>query len=334
MSLDSSDLDREVIVGEEHTGARLDAFLATQFTDFSRVRLRGAITAGDVTVNGKTAKPAFRLSCDDIVRLTLPAETAEGPEPEEIPLDVLFEDDDVAVVNKPPGMVTHPSKGHWSGTLASALAWRFEHLSEAGGPTRPGIVHRLDRDTTGVIVVAKNDTAHMRLSKQFQDRTIEKEYLTIVTPAPDRDADVIDAPIGAHPHHRERKAIRADHSTSREAKSFYKVLERFRAPNKHSYALVLVRPKTGRTHQIRLHMGHVGYPVLCDRLYSGRAAITRGELLGTKSDEPEPPVLDRQALHAHRLTFKHPKDEREVSISAPLPEDMEGVLELLRANSI
>ena len=180
----------------------------------------------------------------------------------------------IVVVNKPAGMIVHPAKGHWEGTLASALAHHFGTLSGRGGPTRPGIVHRLDRDTSGVIVVAKNDQAHDALAAQFKSREVEKEYLAIVVGVPDRDRDVIDEPIGDHPTQREKKAIRREDPSARPAVTVYEVVERFAG-----YALVRALPKTGRTHQIRIHLAHIGYPVLCDRLYGGRAIITELELI-------------------------------------------------------
>ncbi|QDU95470.1 RluA family pseudouridine synthase [Lignipirellula cremea] len=311
----------DVVVPEDQAGARLDVFLASHFSRHSRVQLRRAISAGTVSVDGAGAKPSYRLLAGQVVRIALPDLPREGPRPENIPLDVVFEDESLAVVNKPRGMVVHPGKGHWEGTLTSALAFRFENLSTTGGATRPGIVHRLDRDTTGVLVVAKNDITHTHLAAQFQDRTVEKVYAAIVSPSPDRDADIIEKPIGPHPHQRDKMAIREHHASSREAKTFYEVEKRFRG-----FALLRVFPKTGRTHQIRVHLAHVGCPVLCDRLYGGRAVINRGEIEGTSSDEM---LLDRQALHARRLTFDHPHTGERMTFEAPLPPDMQSVLDAL-----
>ena len=222
-------------------------------------------------------------------------------------------------------MVVHPARGHWSGTLASALQFHFGgQLSNSGGPTRPGIVHRLDRDTSGVILVAKHDLAHGQLAEQFQTRAIEKEYFAIVAGVPVRDRDVIDAPIGMHPHHREKMAIRRDAPDSRPAETFYEVLERF-----DGFAAVRVLPKTGRTHQIRVHLDHIGCPVLCDRQYGGRARITRGEIRRDRTDETV--MLDRQALHARRLRFTHPNTGATIEVEAPLPTDLVAVLTELRS---
>ena len=256
----------------------------------------------------------------------------EGPAPQEIPLVILHEDEAIVVVDKPAGMIVHPSKGHWEGTLASALAHHFGQLSGRGGPTRPGIVHRLDRDTSGVIVVAKNDQVHDALAAQFKARQVAKEYLAIVAGVPDRDRDVIDEPIGDHPTHREKKAIRREDPTARPALTQYEVLERFAG-----YALLRALPKTGRTHQIRIHLAHVGFPVLCDRLYGGRSQLAELELIpreraaeAAAAAKPPEPLLSRQALHAHRLTLTHPTSGEQKTFEAALPVDMLQTLEALR----
>jgi 23S rRNA pseudouridine1911/1915/1917 synthase len=313
----------ELIVDETQAGARLDVFLAAQFPTYSRVHLRKVINAAAVQVDGQRTKAAHRLKAGDRVRIVLPELPREGPQPENIPLEILFEDEHLAVVNKPPGMVVHPAKGHWSGTLTAALQFHFDQLSSAGGPQRPGIVHRLDRDTSGVMVVAKSDRAHLQLAAQFESRTVEKEYFAIVVGAPNVDRDLVDLPVGAHPYHREKMAIRRDHATSREAQTFYEVSERF-----DGFAAIRALPKTGRTHQIRLHLASIGCPVLCDRLYGGRAVITRGEICRDPSDTTE--LLTRQALHARRLRFAHPITGEPIECVAPLPDDLEGVLDALR----
>jgi 23S rRNA pseudouridine1911/1915/1917 synthase len=313
----------ELVVTDQQGGARLDAFLAAQFPTHSRVMLRKVINAAGVTVDGNRVKAAYRLHPGELVSIQLPPLAREGPQPENIPLDILYEDDEIAVVNKPPGMVVHPAKGHWSGTLTAALQFHFDRLSTAGGPQRPGVVHRLDRDTSGVIAIAKTDAAHMALSHQFEHREVEKEYFAVVAGVPNLDRDVVDLPIGAHPHQREKMAIRREHSTSREAQTYYEVVERF-----DGFATVRALPRTGRTHQIRLHLVTIGCPVLCDRLYGGRAEITRGEIRKEPSDETV--LLDRQALHARRLKIHHPKTREPLEFVAPLPSDIEAVLAALR----
>lgn len=314
----------ELVVAASEAGQRLDAFLACHFTDYSRVHLRRAITAGGVTVDGNGGKPAYRLRPGQRVAIVLPEIPREAPKPENIPLEVLYQDDHLVVVNKPPGMVVHPARGHWSGTLASALQYHFgPGLSTSGGQTRPGIVHRLDRDTSGAILVALSDQAHAKLAAQFQARSVEKEYFALVAGCPDRDRDFIDRRIGVHPRQREKMAIRRDDSSSRPAQTFYEVLERF-----DGFAALRLLPTTGRTHQLRVHLNHIGCPVLCDRQYGGRSRITRGEI--RRDPEDTLVLLGRQALHARRLKFAHPQTGDPVEVEAPLPADMALVLSELR----
>jgi len=316
-------------VDEADAGTRLDVYLAARFPDQSRSFLARAIDKGGVRVDGVQARSAVKVKPGSLVCFTVPAPPRAGPEAEEIPLEFLHLDEWVAAVNKPAGMVVHPAKGHWKGTLAGALKWHLERagdggavgLSTAGGPTRPGIVHRLDRDTSGVIVVARTEEAHHALAKQFEKRTVEKTYLAITQGCPQLDRDEIDLPIGIHPYQREKMAVRRDHSTSRAAVTRYEVLERFRAG-----ALVQVAPKTGRTHQIRVHLAAIGCPVLCDALYSGRSVI-EPTLLGLPAG---PPLIERQALHAARLAVTHPVTQERLVFAAPLPADMERVLAALR----
>jgi 23S rRNA pseudouridine1911/1915/1917 synthase len=313
-----------LVVAPDQAGWRLDLFLAHHFPSYSRVHLRRVITACGVRVDDRGGKPSYRLRPGQRVSIVLPEIPREAPQPENIPLEILYDDDWLAAVNKPPGMVVHPARGHWSGTLASAVQHHFGgKLSTAGGPARPGIVHRLDRDTSGVIVVAKNDQAHGNLATQFQDRLVEKEYFAIVAGSPHLDRDRIDEPIGFHPHEREKMAIRRDHALSRSAETFYEVLERF-----DGFAAVRIVPKTGRTHQIRVHLGHVGCPVLCDRQYGGRSRITRGEIRRDLHDTLV--LLDRQALHARRLKIAHPSTGKPLEFEAPLPGDIQAVLDELR----
>ena len=316
------------VVAPEEANQRLDAFLVQHHPGLSRAKIQRAIAKGLATVDGGPAKPSLRLGADQVVAFEAPEQQSEAPIPEEIPLDILHEDESVVAINKPPAMVVHPAKGHWAGTLTAALAFHFEQLSDLGGEARPGIVHRLDRDTSGVILVAKTNEAHAHLSRQFEQRTIEKTYWSLVSPAPDRDRDRIDQPIGAHPYQREKKAIRHDHATSKTALSFYEVVERFQG-----FGVVHVKPKTGRTHQIRVHMAHVGSPVLCDRLYSGRAMLSESDVMPTaanRNNESERPVLERQALHALKIAFDHPVSGERLELEAPLPSDLTQTLTLIR----
>jgi 23S rRNA pseudouridine1911/1915/1917 synthase len=319
-----------LIVDDASAGRRLDAFLAAVILTASRARIKRGIDQHAATVDGVPQKASYRVTAGERVEIDVPP-AADAPPPEAIELDVLLEDDAIVVVNKPPGMVVHPAKGHWAGTLAGALVHRFQQLSAVGGAVRPGIVHRLDRDTSGVIVVAKTDAAHEALASQFHDRTVTKEYLAIVAGCPDRDADRVVAAIGPHPSHREKMALREDHPDSRPAETFFEVVARF-----PGFALVRAKPKTGRTHQIRLHLAHLRMPVLCDRLYGGRSRITAGELRAItrrrcatgRGDDAV--ALSRQALHAHRLGFAHPTTGEPVKVEAPLPDDMQGLLAALR----
>ena len=312
-----------------HQGQRLDAFLAGQFPELSRVKLRRTIAAGHARIDGEVIKPAFRLEPGQQLELEIPPNLFEGEQKgEDMAFDILWEDEHVLAINKPAGMVVHPAKGHWKGTLTSGLIHRFQQLSSIGGATRPGIVHRLDRDTSGVILVAKTDQAHMNLVEQFQNRTVTKQYWAIVSPPPNFDQDRIDLPIGKHPYQRERMAIRENHATSRPAETVFQVLERFRG-----FAVMQVMPKTGRTHQIRVHLAHIGCPVLCDRLYSGRASITEAMLHGgvdQAAGNDQQALLNRQALHAQKITFRHPVSNEPITVEAALPPDLQKCWSALR----
>lgn len=324
------------LVVEESAGSpRLDAYLAAAVATASRARIRQSIDDGLVAVDGVQRRASYRLSPGERVELTLNAAARELPAPNPTPLDVLFEDDVIAVINKPPRMVVHQAKGHVTGTLAGALVHHFGQMSGAGGDVRPGIVHRLDRDTSGVIVVAKNDAAHHALAQQFHDRTVKKEYLALVAGRPDRDADRVNEPIGPHPTHREKMALRTGHPDSRPAETFFEVIERY-----PGFALMRAHPKTGRTHQVRLHLAHIRCPVLCDKQYGSRSRITAGELRSITRKKQLAPgladdavLLDRQALHAHRLQFAHPLSGESMEFEAPLAADIQNVVEILRASS-
>src|SRR5215218_7306858 len=205
-------------------GKRVDAYLASRFPDYSRSVIQKVIDAGAVLVNGQPVKASYRVRLDDQIRVWLPELADEAPTPEEIPIPVVYEDEALVVVNKPPGMVTHPAKGNWSGTLVNALQFHFDTLSTIAGENRPGIVHRLDRDTSGLLIVAKDDRSHKGLAQQFEARTIRKEYLAIVYGAPSRDSDFIEKPLGMHPSDREKMAIRLPHDGGRDATTFYEVV--------------------------------------------------------------------------------------------------------------
>jgi 23S rRNA pseudouridine1911/1915/1917 synthase len=307
-------------------GKRIDAYLASRYPDYSRSVIQKVIDAKAVLINGQPTKASYKVRLDDEIRVWLPELADEAPVPEEIPLQVVYEDEALTVINKPPGMVVHPAKGHWTGTLVNALQFHYDTLSTVAGENRPGIVHRLDRDTTGLVLVAKDDRAHRELAKQFEQRTVRKEYLALVSGVPQRDSDYIERAIGFHPTNREKMAIRLPEDGGKEAVTFYEVLERF-----DGFAYVRCKPKTGRTHQIRVHLAHIGHPIVADKAYSGRDRLTLGDLLGRNTDDPDKVLIDRQALHAHNLLLRHPLSGQELALHAPLPEDMAGVLSALRS---
>ena len=330
-----SETPQEFEVKPRTDGKRIDAYLASRFSDYSRSVIQRVIDAEAVRVNGRPVKASYKVRAGDLVRVWLPELPDTTPQPEEIPIEVIYEDEALTVVNKPPGMVTHPAKGNWRGTLVNAIQFHYDTLSTVAGENRPGIVHRLDRDTTGLLVVVKDDLAHRRLALQFELREVEKHYLAIVYGVPNRDSDYIERPIGFHPHTREKMAIRTLEDGGKPAVTFYEVLERF-----GGHALVRCKPQTGRTHQIRVHLTHIGHPIVADKAYSGRDRLTIGDLFG--SDEarrkagtsppldPQTVLIERQALHAHFLKFAHPLSGQPLSLTAPLPADMTRTLEALR----
>jgi 23S rRNA pseudouridine1911/1915/1917 synthase len=323
-----SSIPSEFTVKPRMAGKRIDAYLSSRYQDYSRSVMQKVIDARAVHVNGQPVKASYKVREGDQIRVWLPELSDDAPVAEDVPLEIIHEDAAFTVVNKPAGMVTHPAKGHWTGTLVNALQFHFDTLSTVGGENRPGIVHRLDRDTTGLLIVAKDDRAHRQLAAQFEQRTIHKEYLALVAGAPERDGDYIEKTIGFHPTNREKMAIRTPEDGGKEAVTFYQVAERFRG-----YALVRCKPATGRTHQIRVHMAHIGHPILADKAYSGRDRLTLGDLLGRpEGPEAASVLLDRQALHAYTLRLAHPLTGQPLEFNAPLPADMTRTIEALRAH--
>ena len=322
-----SDIPSDFVVKARMAGKRIDAYLASRYQDYSRSVIQKVIDANAVLINGQPTKASYKVREGDQIRVWLPELLDEPPLAEDIPIGIVYEDDVFTVVNKPPGLVTHPAKGNWTGTLVNALQFHFDTLSTVGGDNRPGIVHRLDRDTSGLLIVAKDDKAHRELARQFEARTIQKEYLALVYGAPSRDSDFIEKPLGMHPTNREKVAIRLIEDGGKEAVTFYEVLERF-----DGYALVRCKPKTGRTHQIRVHLAHIGHPILADKAYSGRSAFTLGDLLGPDHPQADQILLSRQALHAHSLHLQHPITGEPIDFHAPLPDDMAEALAALRAH--
>jgi 23S rRNA pseudouridine1911/1915/1917 synthase len=314
---------RETVTVPDAGGGRLDRVLAAQVPALSRSRLKALILAGQVTVDGKTCRdPAVAVNSGDIITVSLPEAEPAKPVAEAIPLDIVYEDDALIVLNKPAGLVVHPAAGHASGTLVNALiAHCGDTLSGIGGVRRPGIVHRLDKDTTGLMVVAKNDRAHKRLSKQFEHKLegpIERDYLALVWGAPERPHGTIDAPLDRHPHAREKRAVRQG---GREAVTHWQVVERYVGPDgKPVAALLTCRLETGRTHQIRVHLAHIGHPIMGDQTYA-TGFKTKAVLL-SEAAQAALAALGRQALHAEHLAFEHPDTGDVLDFRADLPADM------------
>ncbi len=304
---------REYVIDAKAEGQRLDVFLARkEELGLSRSHTQKLIRQGRVTVNGEVGKPSCRLVTGDQVVVEVPQPVSPQVKPQEIPLDIIYEDDDLLVVNKPRGMVVHPAPGHADGTLVNALLAHCDDLSGINDVRRPGIVHRLDRDTTGLLVVAKNDRSHLDLARQIKERRVEREYLALVHGSVPVASGLVEAPVGRHPVHRKKMAVTW---SGKPAVTKFWVLERFDGV----YSLVRARLGTGRTHQIRVHMAYIGHPVVGDPVY------------GPKGHRREPFSLKGQALHAQRISFCHPATGERLEFEAPLPEDMKEAIAALRA---
>jgi len=318
----------ELEVRRDYQGRRLDKYLAARLQQYSRSFLQRLIREGAVKVDNKAVKASYSIHKGDTITLEIPVLEKEHLKPEDIPLDIIYEDEYLMLVNKPPDMVVHPASRYMSGTLVNALLFHCEKLSQSGGHYKAGIVHRLDRDTSGVMLVIKSDAVHEDVARQFERRTVHKEYLALVEGDVELDSDQVELPIGRHTKDRLKMSIRHDEG-GKEATSIYEVLERF-----GDFTLVKVMPRTGRTHQIRVHMKAIGHPIVADAAYNSRDCLYarditgRGERPSTPDDEP--PILERQALHAYRIEFFHPILKKRVSFQAELPEDMQRVLKLLR----
>jgi len=308
-------------VGSSIKERRLDKYLHGRFSNFSRRFIQDVIKAGSVKVNGKIGKPSLKLSPGDVIDMTLPELPSKEILPEDIPLNIIYEDSCIIILNKQPGILVHPARGNTHGTLVNALAFYSDKLSSGLGEFRPGIVHRLDKNTTGVMVVAKDDGTQWKIAKQFERRQVNKNYLAIVHGIPELTADRIKAPLGIHPRAREKYAIRPD--TGKESITFYEVIEAFRG-----FSLLKMTPKTGRTHQIRVHLSYIKHPIVADDMYGGR--LVYPWQLADAEPAVQQPVINRVALHAHTLEFKHPATGKTVKFEAPLPEDMQNLLDMLR----
>jgi 23S rRNA pseudouridine1911/1915/1917 synthase len=304
--LDGSSATFEAAPGDRDR--RLDVVVAERLRHLSRSRIARLSLDGRVLVDGRPRKPSFRLAAGQVVRVDVPPPTPAALRGEAIPLDIVYEDEVLLVVNKPAGLTVHPGPGHPTGTLVNAVLARVGDLRGVGGELRPGIVHRLDKDTSGLLVVAKSDAAHRSLAAQLKARTMSRTYLAVVRGRLDPDAGTVRAAVGRHPIHRTRQAVTA---SGRPAVTHYRVLERF-----DGATVLECRLETGRTHQIRVHFAHLGHPLLGDPVY-GRA---------------NPGGLGRQALHAMRLEFTHPVTGAHAAFTAPLPADLEALLARLRAD--
>lgn len=306
-------------VSEADADTRLDAFLAARVEGVSRTTLKRSIEDGDALVDGHAAKPSYKLRAGERIEVELPEPPASDLTPEDIPLDIIHEDDDVVVVNKPAGMVVHPASGVHAGTLANALAFHFKQLSEHAGALRPGIVHRLDRDTSGLVVVAKNARAHEKLADQFRARTVFKSYVALVHGVTKEDKGKVEEPLARDTGNRTRMAVRRG---GRVALSLWRARRRFAR-----FTLLDVQIKTGRTHQIRVHLAWMKHPVVGDDVYG----------MGRDGNLQDPRLragivaLGRQFLHAERLGFHHPGTGEWMSFTAPLPPELDKFIELLES---
>ena len=326
---------RTIVVPTEASGQRLDHFLATELAPVSRSRVQLLLEQGDVQVNGAGAKPSLKLRGGEQIAVSGdPHPTPLKAIAEDIPLDVVYDDADMAIVNKPAGMMVHAGAGaaddeRGRGTLVNALLHRFHALSSTGGDLRPGIVHRLDKDTSGLIVVAKNDAAHAALAKLFSGRQIGKTYIALVHGSVEKEKGTINSPIGRDPIRRTRMTTRATENV-RSAVSHYEVVRRL-TTRFGKFTLVRVRIETGRTHQIRVHMASIGHPVVGDALYGAAGQLTEQNV--SRKQIAQKLRLGRNFLHAAQLVFTHPKTRKPLELDAPLPPDLEAFLARLEEAS-
>ena len=302
----------ECAVNADSAGQRLDRFLVSVLAEHSRSQIQKLIADGRVRVGSREVRPNLAVHVGDRVSVDLPEPAPTSVQPEEAPLEILYQDADIVVVNKPPGMVVHPGAGHASGTLVNALLHHVSDLSGIGGERRPGIVHRLDRGTSGVMVVAKNDAAHQELSRQFHDREVEKEYIALVWGVV-QAGKRIDLPIGRDPVDRKKMSAKARRARS----AVTRITAALQMPG---VTLIHVAIATGRTHQIRVHLSEIGHPIVGDAVYGGQRRRVPGDLRPVLA-------LDRPFLHAGRLVFHHPADGRKMEFEATLPHDLQTVLD-------
>lgn len=337
--------NRVVFVLQRDLQKRLDKYLTDRIPFMSRTQLQRLIDEGGVSVNARPGKASTKLRVNDRVEVFVPPPPPTDVPPQDIPIRVMFEDDHLLVLNKQPDIIVHPARSELSGTLINALAFHFKNrtggaLSAVGKEfARPGVVHRLDRNTSGCIVFAKTDEAHWQISRQFELRTVDKRYLAITHGHVEPEVDVIDLPLGPHPSrekgYREKYVVRHDHLgkpsvTIARVRAVFTLPHQCPVPSAQCLSLVELELKTGRTHQIRVHLSHTGFPIVADDMYGGRFPTFR-ELGDTSSKTPDQPVLTRHALHAATLAFRHPITKEPLRFTAPFPDDMHLLLATLRA---
>jgi 23S rRNA pseudouridine1911/1915/1917 synthase len=305
-----------ILVYEHESGRRLDVIVASHISNCSRSFSASLIQKGEILVQEKVKKPCYRVKTGDNISVNIPSPEPVSAKPEPHNIDILYEDKHIIVINKEPGLVVHPAPGHNKGTLVNRLLYHCPGLEGIGGKLRPGIVHRLDKDTSGTMVAAKNDVAHINLAAQFKSRKIKKLYLALVHGVVKYESGSISLPIGRHPS--DRKKMSTVSRKSRSAKTFWKVIERF-----NSVTFLELDLKTGRTHQIRVHCAAINHPIVGDLVYGGK-----------KAEKNLPILVPRQMIHAWRLEFTHPATGEAMSFESPIPPDMEKVIEMLRNTSL
>lgn len=327
----------QLVVKKKYASKRIDRYLVSRLQDYSRSAIQKLIKKGAVKVNNIATKNSYEIKLKDVISIQLSIKSNSKIVPEDIPLDIIYEDEYLMVLNKSPDMVVHPARGHASGTLVNALTFHCNKLSSINGPLRPGIVHRLDRDTSGIILAVKDEKVHKHIALQFEKREILKEYLAVVKGEIELDSDKIDFPIGRHKRFRKKMSIR--HDTGKSAVSIFEVMERFRG-----YTLVKIIPETGRTHQIRVHMKTIGHPIVADSEYGNTDACYLEDLIRPNTnteisnlakvhelwDNENTSIINRQALHAYKIKFLHPVFNKTMEFTAEIPEDMHNLITILR----